>query len=270
MDLVGHQSLMDEEFNVPSLRQSPVNGLAVEHHVPGRTRLRMHKRHASPHKVRSTHKELEKLPGVEKVEFNERTGSFLVYHSDHPEMFGLLTEATGALAGQFLELVVEAEEAEIAGVFMLGGILLAGVYRSLSNRVKPERKPGLVHHSEGRTRLKVHPHHSNHKHMSHLKERMMNIEGVEEVHVNPRTGSVLVHHDSKHETMHGIGEVLKEYSTELFQCVVKGENPALAGVHLFTEALMDGNGKSDSTRTLAAAAGIVAIMFVLPEFHARL
>ncbi|MBX9695531.1 MAG: hypothetical protein K2Z81_24315, partial [Cyanobacteria bacterium] len=102
-----------------------------------------------------------------------------------------------------------------------------------------------------------------------LKEKMLSVKGVDQVHVNPRTGTVVVHHDSEHETIHGIGEVLKECSTELFECIVKGENPALAGVHLFTQALMEGDGKSDDSRLWTAAAGILVVMLMLPEFPVK-
>ena len=253
---------------VPSLRKAP-KGLDIEHHIPGRTRLRLHKKHAKSVHIEHMHKQLKELPGVKEVHFNKRTGSFLVHHEEHPEMFGVLAEASGALATQLFDLVIEAEEIELAGLFLVGGFLVTRLLDSVTERVKPAKKPGLAHHTEGRTRLKVHHHERDGERLKRLKEKIEEVEGVTAAHVNHRTGSVTIHHDSTHETLSEVGDIVKEFSSELFESIVlKGESPVSAGMHVFAHAIVGTSGSNEKQQSLATVAGMAAIFLLLPRLPA--
>src|SRR5581483_8460965 len=139
----------------------------IRHQVPGRTRIKLHKRHKKEH-ARLVREKLLSVPGVERVDYNERTGSMIVHHHDHPEMSGTITATAGELANTLVGLVAEAEQAELAGLLLLAGMLLSGVSRMMKEQVFPERQPGVVHHSKRRTRLKLHHNHHTHEHMSAL------------------------------------------------------------------------------------------------------
>ncbi len=56
-----------------------VNSRGVTHHSENRTRLRLPKNQREKHKLNNVKKRLEKVPGVQAVEVNERTGSILVH-----------------------------------------------------------------------------------------------------------------------------------------------------------------------------------------------
>ncbi len=64
----------------------------VTHHVPHRTRYRLASHHRNEETVNRLHESLKKVPGVNKVEFNDRTGSLLVHHD---EISGMVTKLDG-------------------------------------------------------------------------------------------------------------------------------------------------------------------------------
>ncbi|MBZ0189397.1 MAG: hypothetical protein K8F91_24340, partial [Candidatus Obscuribacterales bacterium] len=226
---------------MPSIRKKPEKPIGIEHHVPGRTRIRLHKSHAKSEHGRRVHEELAKLPGVKSVGFNDRTGSLVIEHHDHPDMLESITGLTGQMATEMLELVVEAEQIEVAEILFLGGMLLTGALDLIGKKVRPSREPGLVHHTQGRTRLKVHDHQSDAEYLAHVSGNLKNVKGVRDVTFNHKTGSIIVHHDSKHETLKAVGEVLSELSRDLFQSIIKGEDATSAGVHAFADLLSKSN-----------------------------
>lgn len=248
---------------MPSLRKKPTRPIEIEHHVPGRTRLRLHKAHARAGHGSRVHEELSRLPGVDRVHFNDRTGSMVIEHGDHPEMLNSITGLTGQLATEMLELVVEAEEVEVAEILFLGGILLTGAIDLMRRSIKPPADPGLVHHTHGRTRFKVHEHQANQEYMDHVSSHLKKVKGVRDVTYNHKTGSIVVHHDAAHETLKEVGSVLSELSKDLFETIVKGENGAAAGVHAFAELLSrkDEEGEGNSLHGLVLATGVYLLLF---------
>lgn len=245
---------------MPSIRKAPRNLIDVEHHTPERTRIRMNKKHGQK-SARAMREKLAEAPGVEHVEYNERTGSFLVHHTSHPEMLGVLAGTTGDIATGLMELVIEAEEFEVAGLLMLAGMVLSGLARMAREHIKPPRDPGILHHTQKRTRIKVHEHHRTDEHLSPLKDKLQALPGVDRVNYNHRTGSVTIHHDGAHETLDDVGGTLRDFSSELFNCIAKHEDPRLAGVHLFAHAMTNG----DSDDSLAKTAVMLVVLLMLSD-----
>ena len=231
---------------------------SLEHHVPGRTRLKLDRTHYGQGHVEDIHARLKDLPGVEHVAFNHRTGSYLVHHSRDPAMLRSIATVTGEVAGEVLEFVEEAEELELAGLCLVAGLVVSEVSTFIVRRLKPSKKPGLVHHSHGRTRFKLPDRHRDEAHMTMVRERLKSVSGVHDVHYNHRTGSLTIHHDSQHQTMGEVGDVMKEFCSELFDCVVHGENPVVAGVHVFAHAVHN-NGTGPESENALMLAGTLAI-----------
>lgn len=75
----------------------------VIHHVPHRTRYRLASHHRNEEIVTRLHESLKKVPGVKKVEFNDRTGSVLVHHDEIPDMVNTLNNACGDIAVDLLK-----------------------------------------------------------------------------------------------------------------------------------------------------------------------
>jgi hypothetical protein len=76
---------------------------------------------------------VSKVPGVKSVDVNERTGSVLVSHEEHPEILEGLGGALDSIAGDLFEEVLEAE----------GGALIPG-FSLLAHMIK--KRAGSVDH----------------------------------------------------------------------------------------------------------------------------
>lgn len=87
---------------------------SVAHHSPGRTRIKVPKRHRDQlHKIKS---EIEKQEGVTSVEVNHSTGSVLVKHEHEMPIFEVLHKAVESVGGDVLTTLIEGgEAAEIIG-----------------------------------------------------------------------------------------------------------------------------------------------------------
>lgn len=64
----------------------------VEHHSPGRIRLRVPREHRSPHRLGELRQRLEALPEVHSVEVNHRTGSILLLGEPSPRVKEALSD----------------------------------------------------------------------------------------------------------------------------------------------------------------------------------
>src|SRR5436305_11351591 len=90
----------------------------------------------------------------------------------------------------------------------------------------------VVHRSKHRTRLRV-PKGSRHpKQLHDVKKAIEKIDGVKSVDVNPQTGSVLVHHEDKHDMLADIGAAIEESAPELLTALIMPEAAAEAGGEL--------------------------------------
>ena len=95
----------------------------VTHHLPHRTRLRLPKAHRKSHTMSTVKERLKKVPGVQNVEVNERTGSILVHHEGNGQVLDQIGSALEEVASELLEAFVEVEEDEIPGLSIVSHML---------------------------------------------------------------------------------------------------------------------------------------------------
>ncbi|HEY9731574.1 MAG TPA: cation transporter [Drouetiella sp.] len=98
-----------------------------------------------------------------------------------------------------------------------------------------EKHGAVVHRSKHRTRLRVPKGKLRNEHdLLEVKNAIQKIDGVRHVEVNPQTGSVLVHHEDKHDILTDIGAAIEESAPELLMALVMPAAAEEAGVELLT------------------------------------
>jgi hypothetical protein len=111
----------------------------VTHHVPHRTRYRLASQHRNEETVNRLHDSLKKVPGVKKVEFNDRTGSVLVHHDEIPEIVNTLNTACGEIAADLFEELAGEELIMFPEVSLLAELIgkrFSRINQYLANRTK--------------------------------------------------------------------------------------------------------------------------------------
>jgi len=111
----------------------------VTHHVPHRTRYRLASHHRNEETVSRLHESLKKVPGVKKIEFNDRTGSVLVHHDEIPEIVNTLNSACGEIAADLFEELAGEEMImfpEVSFLAQLIGKRFSRINQYLANRTK--------------------------------------------------------------------------------------------------------------------------------------
>ena len=109
------------DSNLPSKTNHRMRG--VTHHLPHRTRYRLAIHHRTPGTVTRIQESILKVPGVKKVEFNERTGSLLVHHDENPEILPMLGTILENIAGDLFVEITEADLAFLPGVSLLAQLV---------------------------------------------------------------------------------------------------------------------------------------------------
>jgi hypothetical protein len=111
----------------------------VTHHVPHRTRYKLASHHRNDETINHLHASLKQVPGVTKVEFNDRTGSVLVHHDEIPEIVNTLDSVFQGIAVDLFEELVSEElllypEASMLAQFI--GKRCSRLNQYLANRTK--------------------------------------------------------------------------------------------------------------------------------------
>ncbi len=109
------------DSNTPAKSDQHMRG--ITHHVPHRTRYRLAARHRAAATVSRIKDSVLKVPGVKNVEFNERTGSLLVHHEEHPEIVSLLGAALAEIAGDLCVELAGVEVAALPGVSLIAQLV---------------------------------------------------------------------------------------------------------------------------------------------------
>jgi copper chaperone CopZ len=86
----------------------------------------------------------------------------------------------------------------------------------------------VTHHLPHRTRIRVPRRHRQAPTFKKIQDRLVKVPGVQSVEVNERTGSVLVHHDTKDDTLDLINSAVAEVAAEIFEVVAADEFPAVS------------------------------------------
>jgi copper chaperone CopZ len=128
---------------MPNIQLIEHNQSAISHHLPHRTRIRVPRRHRQLPTMNKIQDRLIKVPGVQSVEVNERTGSVLVHHDVSDDTFDKLSSAISEVAS---EVFTEALDAELPGVSRLASYLGSKV-RGVNNSIAQSTDSQIDLHS---------------------------------------------------------------------------------------------------------------------------
>jgi hypothetical protein len=91
------------------VHKSVTHKKGVSHHLPHRTRYRLPKRSRTKEVAQKIRDKVSKVPGVNDVEVNERTGSVLISHDEKPNILPDIHGAMDSVAFDLFEEVLEEE-----------------------------------------------------------------------------------------------------------------------------------------------------------------
>ncbi len=91
---------------------------------------------------------------------------------------------------------------------------------------------GVSHEILGRMRVRMAKSHKKHEHLTKVHEALTKLPHVNSVHLSPRTGSLVVHHNGSPEAASSIAATIAEVGTEMLEAVVEGESLQVAGIVL--------------------------------------
>ena len=109
----------------------------VTHHVPHRTRYKLASHHRNDEIVNQLHKSLNKVTGVNKIEYNDRTGSLLVHHDEIPGIVNTLGSVFDEIAFDLFEEIANEEIAIAPGTSLFAYLIgkrFAGVNNYLAHK----------------------------------------------------------------------------------------------------------------------------------------
>lgn len=95
----------------------------ITHHVPHRTRYRLASHHRNDEMIDRVKNSLAKVPGINKIEYNQRTGSLLVHHDEIPGVLGRLGTLFGEIATDLFEELAEEEIAVVPGISLFADMI---------------------------------------------------------------------------------------------------------------------------------------------------
>ncbi|HEY9716771.1 MAG TPA: hypothetical protein V6C69_04860 [Trichormus sp.] len=103
---------------------------------------------------------------------------------------------------------------------------------------------GVTHHLPHRTRLRL-P--KQHRHaINKVKDRLKKVPGVKDVHVNERTGSILIEHDEKQNVLENVGTAVQEVASDLFDSLIEMQESEVPGLSIVAHLVKSQAGKLDT------------------------
>lgn len=125
---------------------------------------------------------------------------------------------------------------------------------------------GVRHHLPHRTRIKVPRHHRSKHTMEAVKKQLEYVPGVKHVEVNHRTGSVVVHHDERSDTLELMGTAIENIAEDLFHELLAVEEVEFPGLSVIAQLIRNTLSKADSrvaleTRNMVDLKMIVPLLF---------
>jgi len=122
---------------------------------------------------------------------------------------------------------------------------------------------GVTHHLPHRTRLRL-PKSQRHAHvMTKVKDRLKKVPGVKEVHVNERTGSILIEHDEKQNVLENLGTAVQEVAGDLFDSLVEMQDKEVPGLSIVAHLVKSQASKLD-TKVATATDNWLDLKTLLP------
>jgi copper chaperone CopZ len=122
---------------------------------------------------------------------------------------------------------------------------------------------GVKHHLPHRTRLKVPAHHRDAETMNSVKSQLEYIPGVKSVQVNQRTGSIVVDHDERDDTLELMGEAIQNIAEDLFHELLMVEEVELPGLSIVAHFIRKSLSKADS-KVAEETSNVVDLKVMVP------
>lgn len=110
---------------------------------------------------------------------------------------------------------------------------------------------GVKHHLPHRTRLRLPQDHRNSHTLKAVEKEIKKVPGVKDVHVNHRTGSLLVEHDERDDMLENFGEAINGVASDLFDAVLEAEGIEIPGLSIFAHLIRQNLSKADTDLALA-------------------
>ncbi len=109
------------EKRLPAKTNGRVRG--VTHHLPRRTRYRLARQHRNAKVLTRVRDSIINVPGVTKVELNERTGSVLVHHEETPDILNSLDNTLNSIALDLFEEIAGDELGLFPGASLISNFI---------------------------------------------------------------------------------------------------------------------------------------------------
>ena len=124
----------------------------------------------------------------------------------------------------------------------------------------------VKHHLPHRTRLKVSNQHRTAHTLTAVENSLRKVPGVKEVHVNHRTGSVLVEHDEREDILGDMGEAVNEVAGDIFEAVLETAGLEIPGLSIFAHLISKNFSKVDklTSTTSTTTNGTPDIKMLVP------
>ncbi len=122
---------------------------------------------------------------------------------------------------------------------------------------------GVKHHLPHRTRLKVPRHHRDEETLNAVKNQLEDIPGVKSVQVNIRTGSVVVDHDERDDTVELMGEAIQNIAEDLFNELLLVEEVELPGLSIVAHLIRKSLAKADN-KVAEETSNVIELKIIVP------
>jgi copper chaperone CopZ len=99
--------------------------------------------------------------------------------------------------------------------------------------------------------------------MNKVKNRLKRVPGVNDVEINERTGSVLVHHEENKDVLELIGSAMEEVAGDLFDVLVEMEGEQVPGLSVLAHMVKSKVGNLD-TKTANATGNWIDLKTIVP------
>ncbi|HEY9678761.1 MAG TPA: cation transporter [Drouetiella sp.] len=122
---------------------------------------------------------------------------------------------------------------------------------------------GVKHHLPHRTRIKVPNDHRDPGKMDAVKNQLQALPGVQAVEVNHRTGSVVVHHDERSDTLELMGTAIESICDELFEEILAVEEIEFPGLSVVAQVIRNFLSKAD-IKVAEGTQNVVDLKMIVP------
>ena len=131
------------------------------------------------------------------------------------------------------------------------------------NRNLHAKSKAITHHLPHRTRLRLPKEHRDAATIKKVHEKLKKTAGVSDVEINPRTGSVLIHHDEDPVILEKVSNSLDEVAGELFEAILAAEGIEIPGLSIFAHVIRERLSHLDN-RLAVATNNLIDLKMLVP------